>query len=290
MAKRIANAETSAERLQGLPLPSAVLSQIWRAAVLPQAVYGCELRDYKKSQLVRLAVAGRKAVVSRAPLNLCCWWAEEVVHGAPLGGTAVRDPMLEVRSCQLKWLQLMGNHTGLAATVHRTVACTSGAWTAQGALASALADVGWTAQVNHESILAVAWPVVSPEPEFKGTIHMVPQVDAPSSKVAYTDGSLQAADRMGGGAMWRQDLPMERLVRVPEPRSSTHCELAALQLGQTTGADHILTDSLCSLQLIAHLHEGADPPMPGAGRGPALCGHVGGGGSPGAGEGQGTRR
>ena len=54
--------------------------------------------------------------------------------------------------------------------------------------------------------------------------------------------------------MWRPDTRAQALVQVPRPRSSTHCELAALHLVQATGADQIMTDSLCALQLISGWH------------------------------------
>jgi hypothetical protein len=119
---RLDKAISTTRRLRMLQLPAALSSHLWRTTVLPQALYGCELRDVRPAQLAPLTSAGQAAVASKPPLHLNCWRAPEVLMGLPLGDTAVRDPMLEVRDRQLRWLQLVANLPGLVGLVHRVAA------------------------------------------------------------------------------------------------------------------------------------------------------------------------
>ena len=51
ISQRLDAALTTARRLQTLPLPAAICSLLWRTTVLPQALYGCEIRNVLPSQL-----------------------------------------------------------------------------------------------------------------------------------------------------------------------------------------------------------------------------------------------
>ena len=82
---RLEKALATTRRLRMLELPASVCSILWRTAVLPQAVYGCEVRDVRPSQLAALTSAGQAAVAVKAPLHLNGWRAPEVLMGPPLG-------------------------------------------------------------------------------------------------------------------------------------------------------------------------------------------------------------
>ena len=86
----------SAKRLESLPIPAAVAAQMWRTTVLPQALYGCEIRHLSPEQLRFLRVQGRKAIASKPQLAISTYGANEVIFGLPLGACAARrDPSLE---------------------------------------------------------------------------------------------------------------------------------------------------------------------------------------------------
>ena len=121
LSPRLDKALVTTRRLRMLELPAAVCALLWTTAVLPQALYGCEVRDVMPSKLMPLAAAGQAAIVSKAPLHLNCWRAPEVVMGPPLGASAVRDPVLELRTRQLRWLQVLVNLPSVVGLVHRVV-------------------------------------------------------------------------------------------------------------------------------------------------------------------------
>ena len=123
-------------------LPASLCSLLWRTTVLPQALYGCEVRNIRPGQLVPLASAGKAAIQAKVPLELNVWRAPEVLHGPPLGDSAIREPLEEVRERQLRWLQLVANLPGLVGTVHRVAAWRprSGTWTEPSAALAAAAQ------------------------------------------------------------------------------------------------------------------------------------------------------
>ena len=160
---RLAKASSTAQRLRLLDLPASLCSLLWRTTVLPQALYGCELRVPPKSQLSSLTSAGKSIVPSRKPLSLNSWRAPEVVMGPPLGDCALLDPALEMRHRQLRWALVLANSPGLVGTIHRSVAFHGGNWVEPSlSLRQALKDVGWTLRRNLFSHLATNWPDLHP--------------------------------------------------------------------------------------------------------------------------------
>jgi hypothetical protein len=246
---RLEKALLTTRRLRMLALPAAVCAQLWETAVLPQAVYGCEVRDVRPSQLAALASAGMAAVGCKSPLYLNCWRAAEVLTGPPLGACAVRDPMLEVRVRQLRWLRLLVNLPSVVGLAHRALAGGGASWREPpGALAAALQAVGWQLQRNAKCLRAQAWPVVDPEACFSGPVTLQPVDSFPPPGAAFTDGSIMAH---GGAAVVVPDEEISAAVQLQEPRSSTHCELVALGLALQLEAPTVLTDSLTALHLVA---------------------------------------
>ena len=88
-----------------------------------------------------------------------------------------------------------------------------------------LQAVSWTVRRNLACPQASQWIALSPEPFYPGVVDL-PAADCfPAPGTAFTDGSL---GRRPGAAVWLPDSEGSSLVAIPEPRSSTHCELAAL--------------------------------------------------------------
>ena len=50
------------------------------------------------------------------------WSAPELVLSGTLGGVACRDPMMEARRRQLRWLMEMANGTDIVGRLHRALA------------------------------------------------------------------------------------------------------------------------------------------------------------------------
>ena len=248
---RVAKALLSGKRLTRLELPAGVAAVLYRSVVLPQALYGCELRTIPKHALKAVALQGRTIVPTRAPLHLSRYRAAEVVSGLPLGSCAVRDPFQEVHMRRIRWLWTLANQTGLVGTVHRFLAAPEGSGWAEPtpALASALSFTRWRLVVNHSSPRCVSWPLLAPEPSYPGEISLDPLPDHPPVGSAWTDGSIRVD---GGAAALQQPSDLSFKVRVSTPHSSTQCELVALSLLPRFPAvsPRVLTDSLCSLQLL----------------------------------------
>jgi len=142
---RLQKASLSAQRLGSLPLPAAVVAQIWRSKVLAQALYGCELRHIPAAQLRSLRVQGRKAIAHKPQLGISTYGANEVLFGLPLGACAARDPTLEALERQLKWVVALANTPSLVGLLHRHLSLPPGAtqWAdSTPALAAALASIG----------------------------------------------------------------------------------------------------------------------------------------------------
>ncbi len=248
---RLPSALQASRRLAGLSLPAAVAVQMWRTAVLPQALYGCEVRNVTMTQLMPVWVTGKKTIPMLAPLELSSYAAVEVLGGLPLGCHALRDPRLEMVSRRLRWLQTVGNASGLVGTLHRELASgPGGTWNEpSAALSAALTELHWQVRRNPAAFCASRWPILEPEPQFRGMVRLTPNDDPAPSGTVWTDGSVGSS---GGAAalQWHSDICFQ--TSVPNPRSSTHCELVALNLVVQFPSPPplILSDSLCSLQLI----------------------------------------
>ena len=247
---RLEKALFAAQRLRSLPLPAALNAVLWRTTVLPKGLYGCELRNITHTALAPMVAAAKAAVCTKAPLELNTWNATEVALGWPLGDSAPLHPMAYTRLRQLRWLQLLANSAGIAGIVHRAVACPTTDWREPSvALRSALAAVGWSIRRNLACRRSTPWPRLAPEPKLLGTVFLSPaDTEEPDPQVVYTDGSVSLSG--GGAAVWRPSDAESLLLHVPKPRSSTHCELLALELALGLQPSHVLTDSLCSLQLL----------------------------------------
>jgi len=236
-------------RLRMLTVPASISALLWRTAVLPQALYGSEIRHITPQRLQPLSRAGQAAVSSQAPLQLNCWRASEIVAG-PLGRTAVRDPVLEVRQRQLRWALLIANCPSLVGLVHRHVAWSGLEWKEPSlALASALKSVRWSMRRNTSCRRSLSWPHLAPEPHFPGPISLQPVDSFAPDNTVYTDGSLILH---GGAAAVQPATAISSTARLPAPRSSTHCELVALGLGLQLDPPPklLITDSLVSLHLL----------------------------------------
>ena len=238
-------------RLAALSVPVAVACQLWRSAILPQALYGCEIRNITYTQILPLWALGKTTVPRLLPLLLNQFAAVEVLGGPPFGAHALRDPRLEMLSRRLHWLQGLANHTGIVGTLHRLLACGTGSiWTEpSAALAGALDTLHWQVRRNPEALSAEQWPILAPEPSYKGAIIYTPVDGVPPRGAVWTDGSVRSS---GGAAALQRDSDLFFQATVPVPRSSTHCELVALNLVSSFQPPPpvVLTDSLCSLQLI----------------------------------------
>ena len=246
---RLAKALATTQRLRSLPLPAAICNFLWRTAVLPQALYGAELRDVRPAHLAPLTAAGRAVVADKDPLHLNLWRSPEALSSPSLGDSALRDPLLEARERQLRWLHLVCNLPGIVGQVHRFVAPMDGAWQDPTAsLRHALLDVGWSLERNPLCLRAQEWPCVEPEVSYPGTVILEPVDSFPEVGAAFTDGSVSLR---GGAAVFEADTETSLLSTVPEPRSSTQCELVALCLALSLSPPprQVLTDSLTSLRL-----------------------------------------
>ena len=248
LAKRVPKAEATAHRLHALALPASITALLWRTTVLPQALYGCEVRNVTAAQLGPLTALGRRLMAVKAPLQLNHWRAPEVLMGPPLGDSALRDPVWEMRTRQVRWLQLVANLPGLVGAVHRVVACSAGEYSEPTpALQTALRAVGWSVARNERCLRAQEWPRLAPELGYPGQIRKEPVDDFPECSAVFTDGSVGAA---GGAAAVQPDGNLVVQRHIPSPRSSTHCELEALALAMGMETTQVLTDSLTSLALL----------------------------------------
>jgi hypothetical protein len=251
LAARVPKALLSGRRLAALGVPASVATQMWRTAVLPHALYGCEVRGVTNIQLMPLWAQGKTTLPRLPPLSLSRFAAVEVLGGLPLGDCALRDPRLEMLARRLRWLHVLGNHSGLLGTLHRQLATgPADIWVEPSpALAGALTALQWTVRCNRTAVVASAWPRLDPEPSYRGRISFQPSdMPAPPDAV-WTDGSVSS--RGGAAALqWHSKTFVQ--ANVEKPRSSTQCELVALNL---TAQFHplpsvVLTDSLCALQLL----------------------------------------
>ena len=248
-APRLEKALATAQRLRCLPLPASVTALLWRSTVLPQALYGSEVRDIRRTTLAPLSAAGRALFVQRQPLYLNLWRSPLVLFSPSLGDSTLRDPMLEMRERQLRWLHLLANSPGVVGAAHRVAAFVDGQWTEPTpALGGALAELGWSVRRNLGCLRGADWPQLAPERSYPGPVLLEPVDQFPSPGAAFTDGSVSSA---GGAAVVLEYMEHFSLATVPVPRSSTHCELVALCLALTLAPapPQVITDSLTALRL-----------------------------------------
>jgi hypothetical protein len=199
-----------------------------------------------------LSKAVKAAIVHKSPLRLNNWRAHEIAIGAPIGESAVLDPVGMMRELQLGWLPKISTQRSLSGIVHRAVACPSSTWAEpSAALASALADLGWHVRRNPALPQAIPWPQLPPEPSFPGTILLEPVDDFPPPGAVYTDGSVMTS---GGAAVCSPETESAETCCIPAATSSTECELIARCLALRRNAPHVSTDSLTSLQLLRSWH------------------------------------
>ena len=247
-APRLRSALATLQRLRTLELPSSLCSLLWRTDVLPKALYGCEVRNVLPERLVPLSSGGKAALGPKFPLRVNQWRAPEVLMGPPFGESGVRDPMLEARERQLRWLVVVCNLPGLVGEVHRAVAGGGRQWLEPNkALRAALKAVGWTVRRNERCHRAANWPVVLAEEGYQGEVLLQPVDDFPMARAVFTDGSVA---REGGAAAVMPEEGQKRMVRVVAPRSSTQCELVALTLALEMQPLQVLTDSLAALTML----------------------------------------
>ena len=92
LAPRLAKASRTLQRLRALELPASIGALLWRTAVLPQALYGCEVRNVRPKQLMSLSSGGKAALGSKYPLQVNTWRAPEVLGGPPWETQRCRTP------------------------------------------------------------------------------------------------------------------------------------------------------------------------------------------------------
>jgi hypothetical protein len=112
---RFIKARQTAERLRSLKVPASIAAQMWHMTVLPQALYGCEIRIVPAVSLDSLAKVGKAVVGTKEPLLLCQYRASEIVSGMPLGQSAMCEPWLEMQKLRLGWPSPLGIHLHLRA-------------------------------------------------------------------------------------------------------------------------------------------------------------------------------
>ena len=179
---------------------------MWRTAILPQVLYGCEIRNVTFPQLQRLWARGKGTIPKLLPIQLNSFAAAEIRDGLPLGDHAIRNPEIELLLRRLRWLQSVGNDTSIVGTLHRELACgPGGAWVEPSvALSGALSWMQWQVRKNSKAFCATRWPVLEAEPRYNGSILYTPSDEPAPSGAVWTDGSLGSS---GGAAalQWHSD-------------------------------------------------------------------------------------
>ena len=89
-APRIEKALATTQRLSTIQLPASLAVLLWRSTVLPQALYGCEIRDVRKFHLLPLQRAARSLVAVRHPLHLNIWRSPTILSTPPSSEIATR--------------------------------------------------------------------------------------------------------------------------------------------------------------------------------------------------------
>ena len=90
-APRLQAALATVQRLRTLELPASLCSLLWRTAVLPRALYGCEVRDLTPEKLVPLSSGGKAALGPKFPIRVNEWRPPEVLMGLPCEGPRPGD-------------------------------------------------------------------------------------------------------------------------------------------------------------------------------------------------------
>lgn len=241
--KRFEKAKQTTERLSALKLPVPIKARLWRTVVLTQALYGCEIRDPPKEMLEGLAVKGRIALRSSSYLNR--WAAPEALMGNSIGDWSFKDPCIETRQRQLRWIQELANSRDLAGNIHRGLAVPETVWEEISPnLSAALEDFKISMTINPESL--EDWPNLPDEEVIQPEICLEPSTEPLRDNFCFTDGSV-IAGRGGAAAVFEN---LQKLVVIEKPRSSTHCELAAISLAVRNGALAVYSDSLAALVIL----------------------------------------
>ena len=252
LAGRVEKAVMSGRRLEAMAVPPWMKAHLWRAVVLPQALYGCEVRNVKVApkQLGRVVAVGKR--VLRGSLKLASWGAPELLMSQALGEVGFRDPLMEVRCRQARWLVEMANGQDLVGRLHRALAMRTEAgsrWQEPcEAVRAAVEDLGWRVEVNWgaRGVSRASWPTIAPEPPPLNAEVVLRPRDGPLSQGAwFTDGSV--GHRGGGAAAVEVGTGNVETRFVPEARSSTQPELVGIRLAVEQGAGAVYSDSLAAL-------------------------------------------
>ena len=257
LKKRIDKALRATSRLAALGLPSPLVTRLWRSVVLAQACYGAEVRDIRPADVSRLSLAGRAILRRSNPFRIARWASPEVLMGLPLGDCAIVDPMHEIRSRQIRWIQELSNSNNIIGRLHRALATWFvGSWThfwgePTASLRSALADLGWDIRPRDIPFRSF-WPALEEEPALTAQVITEPRPGIIPEDAFFTDGSIGVR---GGGAASvavnpNASIGCGSLCHIPSPRSTTHCELVGIRLAVSSGAKAVFSDSLAALLTI----------------------------------------
>ena len=118
---RIKKALLAGRRLADLGIPAAVTAQMWRTAVLPQALYGCELREIPYTSLLKpLCQQGKQMVAYSAISN---YRLAEVCRWGPVPSATPAWIFFRVgyAGCLL-----LADNIGLVGMMHRALTTDSG--------------------------------------------------------------------------------------------------------------------------------------------------------------------
>ena len=256
--QRAEDAKLMTSRLGSLAVPVGLKSRIWRAAPLAKALYGCEVRDITPKMLEPLAVAARAVFCASSPVCVVRQWAApEALMGKPVGDLAFREPMVEMRCRQLRWLQRLTNSVDRVGRLHRALATENigdadPLWKEPTrALEAACRHLGCKVSVNWDGWLVSreSWPRLREVPPLDAEVVLVTREDPVVDRAAFTDGSVKASG--GGAAAVSVDGDRTEKRHIQSPRSSTHCELAAIELSvDVLEKEAVYTDSLASLHIL----------------------------------------
>ena len=190
LAKRLPQALIGGRRFVALDVPAVFASHLWKVAILPRALYACEIRHISPQQLTPSTTESRH-VVRKAPLAPYCFAASEVIHGPLLGTCAAQNPRLGVLIRRLKWAFLLYNTPGLVGTVDCALTTSSDTqWNEPYALWLLLDEVHRTVERNLHSVQAPRSSYLDPESCYGGPVLSEDPVPA---NTVWTDGSMAAA-------------------------------------------------------------------------------------------------
>ena len=253
LAKRMEKASAALSKLKSLGLPTPIFTRVWQSGILPSLTYGCEIRDVV-SKCDKLTTKAVTAYAATTPISLSRYRAPEVVQGPALGALGLRDITEEIRTRQARWMTTLVNNRGIVGNLHRGLCCKEGVWTweeSSKALSGMLQELEVSVHVNHGSKLVGRWPFLHKEPTFNGEIVLIPRESVPEDEeksIVFTDGSVEGL--MGGAAAWRRGTELRHRIQIPNPSSSTECELVGLIAGLSLEPELLVTDSLTALHWI----------------------------------------